>query len=161
RVVAVVLSGGLDDGSYGVAMVRRQGGVTVAQDPNEAEVPQMPMNAIRTGRVDHVLPLRDIGPLIGKLVEEPVAAGASSRPTPGEPDVAPRGTDLQKNPPPGPPTPFRCPECGGALWETDQDPNRRFRCHVGHGYTAEGLMAKQDEQVEAALWTAVRELEER
>src|SRR5262249_29061321 len=106
RVVAVVLSGGLDDGSYGVAMGRRQGGVTGAQDPNEAEAPQMPMNAIRTGRVDHVLPLRDIGPLIGKLVEEPVAAGASSRSTPGEPDVATRGTDLQKNPPPGPPTPF-------------------------------------------------------
>src|SRR5262249_58658546 len=75
--------------------------------------------------------------------------------------VAVQGGALQKTGRPGPPSRFRCRECGGALGQIDDDPNRRFRCHVGHGFTADGLMTMQDERVEAALWTAVRELEER
>lgn len=54
-----------------------------------------------------------------------------------------------------------CPECSGALWETDENGILRFRCRVGHAYTVESLVAAQGDSLEAALWTALRALEER
>jgi two-component system chemotaxis response regulator CheB len=51
---------------------------------------------------------------------------------------------------------FTCPECGGALWQVDEELALRFRCHVGHAYYGEALLAEQGESLEAALWTAVR-----
>jgi two-component system chemotaxis response regulator CheB len=52
-------------------------------------------------------------------------------------------------------------DCGGAIWEIENAKLTRYRCHVGHQYTPEGFDAQQREAVEAALWTAVRVLEER
>jgi two-component system chemotaxis response regulator CheB len=68
RVVAVVLTGRDSDGSRGVAEVRRLGGSAVAQDPETAAVPSMPVNAIRTGAVERVLPLAAIAPALLQLV---------------------------------------------------------------------------------------------
>lgn len=56
RAVAVLLSGTDSDGTVGVARVKETGGVTMAQDPKEAEYPDMPLSAIRTGMIDIVLP---------------------------------------------------------------------------------------------------------
>src|SRR4051812_46304658 len=77
RVIGVVLTGALDDGTAGVAAIKEVGGVTIAQDPEEAFSPGMPRSAINTGFIDHVLALRDIPLLIGALVEEdaPALAG--------------------------------------------------------------------------------------
>lgn len=163
RVVAVVLSGALDDGSNGVAVVRRHGGVTIAQDPLDAEVPAMPLNAIRTRNVDHVLPLAKIGALIQALVVErvPQLRVASSEAASLESEASMKSPHVHENPPPGPPTVYRCPECGGALWELGEKADPRFLCHVGHAFASDNLMEKQDGQVEAALWTALRQLEER
>jgi two-component system chemotaxis response regulator CheB len=61
---------------------------------------------------------------------------------------------------PGPPSPFTCPSCGGSLWELHDGSLTRFRCHVGHGYTAQFLLAEQAQNVDAALWTALRVLDE-
>jgi hypothetical protein len=61
---------------------------------------------------------------------------------------------------PEPPSGLVCPECGGALWELREGKLNRYRCHVGHGYTADGLVARQEEWLVTALWTALRTLEE-
>ena len=58
------------------------------------------------------------------------------------------------------PSIFGCPECGGVLWEIEQKGLLRFRCCVGHAYTADHLRAEQRFVVETALWAALRALEE-
>jgi two-component system, chemotaxis family, protein-glutamate methylesterase/glutaminase len=68
RVIAVVLTGSLSDGTAGLGEVKRLGGTTIAQDPEEAEAPDMPRSAVAAGVVDHRVPLRDIAPLIGRLI---------------------------------------------------------------------------------------------
>jgi len=53
-----------------------------------------------------------------------------------------------------------CPECHGALWEIIDADILRYRCHVGHAFSAEALSEGQSEMLEVALWSAVRALEE-
>ena len=55
--------------------------------------------------------------------------------------------------------PLTCPECGGTLWEMENG-GPRFRCHTGHAFSLATLADEQASQVEAALWAAVRRLEE-
>ena len=57
--------------------------------------------------------------------------------------------------------PMTCPECSGPLWTIKNDRVRRYRCHTGHGYTAKALATKQDDGIEAALWSAMRLMQER
>lgn len=59
----------------------------------------------------------------------------------------------------GPPSPFTCPDCGGALWEHNGE-LLRYECHVGHGYTAETLAVDQESHFESAMWSAARVLEQ-
>ena len=61
----------------------------------------------------------------------------------------------------GPPSGLTCPECGGALWELNDGNMIKYRCHVGHGYTEQAMASNQEAAVEAALWAAVRALEEK
>ena len=53
-----------------------------------------------------------------------------------------------------------CPDCHGALWEIHDHDLLRFRCHVGHAFSAESLTEGQSQMLETALWSAVRALEE-
>ena len=76
----------------------------------------------------------------------------------GAPELA---DPLTPDPPLGDPSGFTCPECHGALWELDDGTLPRFRCRVGHGFSADNLLVHQRGDVEAALWTAYRALEER
>ncbi len=71
RVVGVVLTGNLDDGTAGLATIKRFGGKAVVQDPREADYPGMPENALANVAVDHVLQLGDIAAMIRRLVYEP------------------------------------------------------------------------------------------
>ena len=164
RVIGVVLTGALDDGTAGLAAIARQGGVSVVQDPNDALFPSMPRNALRYVDVDHVAPVAEIPALLARLVGE--EAPASATPPPEtlivESRMAimsrPEPEDVQKL---GRTSMFTCPECNGALWEIEDDRLLRFRCHVGHALTAESLEADQAEALEATLWAAVRAFEER
>jgi two-component system chemotaxis response regulator CheB len=63
--------------------------------------------------------------------------------------------------PPGESSAFSCPACGGVLWELDEGDLLRFRCRVGHAYTADGVVGEQGESIETALWVALRALQER
>ena len=70
RLVAVILTGSLSDGSEGLIAVRRAGGVAVVQDPNDAEVPDMPQNALDAAGADHCVPLKEIAPLLERLARQ-------------------------------------------------------------------------------------------
>jgi len=164
RVIGVVLTGALDDGTAGVAAIKEAGGVTIAQDPDEAFSPGMPRSAISTGMVDHVIVLRDIPLLLTALVEEdapPAPASSGPHMRPMEPDLAEMPLALKGEDRPGRPSVFTCPECHGTLWEADEARVLRFRCRVGHIYSAESMLAAQTDEVDRALWVALRTLEER
>jgi two-component system, chemotaxis family, protein-glutamate methylesterase/glutaminase len=165
RVIGVVLTGTLDDGTAGTAAVRENGGVTIAQDPDEAFAPGMPRSAIASGTVDHVVTVGDIGALIGALVQEhaPSRLPAVNHPhlRPMEPDLGVMPLALRGADRPGTPSVFTCPECHGTLWESDEQGLLRFRCRVGHVYSPESMIAAQTDEVDRALWVALRTLEER
>ena len=164
RVIGVVLTGALDDGTAGIAAIKAAGGITVVQDPDEAFAPGMPRNAVNTGLVDHVLPLRDIPLLLGALVEEDATrrrAGDSGLLRPMEPDLADPPIAVNGEDRPGKPSVFSCPACHGTLWEVDEGGVLRFRCRVGHVYSPDSMLAAQIDEVDRTLWTALRTLEER
>jgi two-component system, chemotaxis family, protein-glutamate methylesterase/glutaminase len=165
RVIAVLLTGSLDDGTAGMAAVKAAGGVTIAQDPEEAFSPGMPRSAIAAGCIDHVLPIRDIPVLIGALIDEEAADRRVDASHPHlrrmEPDLGPSTLAVHDNDRPGRPSVFSCPECHGTLWEADEAGLLRFRCRVGHLYSPETMLSAQTDEVDRALWTALRTLEER
>jgi two-component system chemotaxis response regulator CheB len=165
RVVGVVLTGSLHDGTAGLMAVRAAGGLAVVQDPSDALIAAMPQYAMQIAGVDHVVPLAEIAPLLIHLVHNPaeVEQGVELMdPIERMPEVVDRDMARQaRNERRGGVSVFTCPECGGALWQVDESGLVRFRCHVGHAYQGEVLLAEQTEALEAALWTAVRTFREK
>lgn len=164
RVVAVVATGSLDDGTAGMAAVKEAGGISIVQDPDEAFAPSMPRSVMAAVPVDHVLPLGEIGRMVVALVREE-AGPAASRGGPHvvamEPDRGPQQLALDGPDRPGEVSVFTCPECSGTLWESEESNILRFRCRAGHVYTQKSMLAAQVDSVDRALWTALRALEER
>jgi two-component system chemotaxis response regulator CheB len=164
RVIGIVLSGGLNDGTYGLAIIKQRGGIAMVQRLDEAMVTSMPLSAIQNVEVDHILAVREMPAVIERL-----AGGAggkliasNGRSAGRRADVAKRGTHgLHDRRPRGVLSPFTCPACHGSLWESRDGRLTRFTCHVGHGFSADSLMNGQDGDIENALWTAVRTLEEK
>jgi two-component system, chemotaxis family, CheB/CheR fusion protein len=66
--IAVILSGAGADGAVGVKAVKEAGGIIMVQDPAEAEYSSMPRNAIATGVIDFVLPVRSIATRLVELL---------------------------------------------------------------------------------------------
>lgn len=162
RVVGVVLSGGLDDGTDGLRIIKEFGGIAIVQDPQEAILPSMPQSAIQNAPVDHVAKVKDIARLLRRYAGEEVAEGsAMNKESSDRPDVTENGDAALRHPGAlGPPSMLTCPDCGGALWEFTAGRQLRYRCHVGHLYTGDGLTERMDESLEQTLWSAVRALEE-
>jgi two-component system, chemotaxis family, protein-glutamate methylesterase/glutaminase len=164
RVTAVVLSGLLDDGSAGLNAVRSRGGVAVIQDPKDAQFPDMPRNALDAAGADYCVARSDIATVLTKMAtEEPAkkqmeAVSEARRRTSTAEVYMDNFQQEQKH---GKPSVFGCPDCGGVLWEIDDDKMLRFRCRVGHGLTAQSLLSAQSETLEEALWSALRALEEK
>ncbi|MCC6492845.1 MAG: chemotaxis protein CheB [Pirellulales bacterium] len=159
RVIGVVLSGLLDDGAHGAQIIKRQGGATVAQAPEDAQQPSMPLAAIERVGVDRVLAAESIGPALIELASSNGhhAGGPQGEQT----DVAEGAVSALRLPGnEAPSSPFICPDCGGSLWEISDGNLLRYRCHEGHGFTADTLNALQDVELEQALWTSVRLMEE-
>lgn len=160
RVVGVILSGTLYDGTAGLFAVKRRSGVAVVQDPEEAAFPGMPESAISNVTVDHILPLSEIAPTLARLAREPVEKGAAPI-MPNEfeqmPEIVEQDRAEQVQGERHARTSiFVCPECGGTLWQAESGPLLQFRCHVGHAYTGNGLVEMQSQVLENSLWFAVR-----
>jgi len=160
RVVGVVLSGALDDGTAGLLAVKSRGGVAIVQHPEDALYPGMPHNAIEHVEVDHVLPAADIGETLGRLAAEPATdpAGAGSDDMQTKVELEGFSMEAIEGGHPGRPSGFSCPDCNGVLWEIRDGGLVRFRCRVGHAWSPESLLTQQSESLEAALWVALRTL---
>ena len=164
RVVGVILSGVLDDGTAGLAAVKTHGGRALVQDPEDALYPMMPTSAIEAAEPDLIGPAEQLAEVIAQLAYERVPAmmAPTDDPLLGDEEYIEIDRAASDQPQTGSPSGFVCPDCGGALWESEDDTGLlRFRCRTGHGYSIETLAAEQTETVESALFSALRALEER
>lgn len=165
RVVAVVLSGVLDDGTAGCRSVQARGGILITQDPADALYPEMPMNVVKHALVDHVVAARDMGSLLATISREELPEPDGSRANGllvAETDIAVmEGRAMNAHERPGVPAGYGCPDCNGSLFEIQDGDQVRYRCRVGHGWTSQGLLAQQSLALDSALWMALRSLEEK
>ena len=163
RLVGIVLSGSLDDGTAGLLAVKKRGGITVVQEPSDAMYPDMPRNAMEAVPVDYCVSRRDIAPLFVRICKEPARKIAAPVSDSMEKETQIEALDMstiEDERKPGTPSVFGCPECGGTLWELQDGELLRFRCRVGHAYGADGLYEAQSEGLDKALWSAFRALNE-
>ncbi|MFE1746357.1 chemotaxis protein CheB [Coleofasciculus sp. H7-2] len=168
RVVGVVLTGYLDDGTVGLQAVKKRGGLAIVQDPKEAEYPSMAKSALRYVKVDYCIPLAEIPDLLVRLASVPAVEEEAYPVTKDieiESNIAEQAMntkDFLKNVEQiGTRTTYTCPECNGSIWQIGKEEPSRFRCHIGHSFTANVFLSEQTQNVENALWSAVRAMEEK
>jgi two-component system chemotaxis response regulator CheB len=165
RVVGVVLSGALDDGTAGLWAIKDRGGIAVVQDPADAEQPSMPASALANVQVDYRLPVSEIPPLLVTLTEQTVME-ESRAPVSKDLEIETKialGDDAAELDVTqlGKLSEFTCPDCHGTLVELTNDKLQRFRCHTGHSFGTASLVAELTDSVEQSLWNAIRAVEER
>lgn len=147
RVIGVILTGLLDDGTAGMWEIKRRGGVSVVQDPEDAEYPQMPRSVLEHVEVDHRVPLKEIPFLLDSLSRQNVVALRKAK--------SAEGFTMKAHD-----THLSCPECGGPLQHLKYGRLDGFRCRVGHTYSTQSVLSAHSEREEAALWHAIVALEE-
>ena len=146
RVIGVVLSGALDDGTAGLQAMKMRGGLAVVQDPEDALFSSMPRSAVDNVAVDHVLPLSAIAPALATLTRQPVPEQEEAAvPDEMEIEVGVAEMDMAalEADRAGAPSGYACPDCHGVLWEVQEGELVRFRCRVGHAYSPDSLLASQ------------------
>jgi two-component system chemotaxis response regulator CheB len=165
RVVGVILTGLLDDGTSGMEAIKSVGGTTIVQDPNEAEFPDMPMSVLNRMEVDHCAMLAEIPVIIHDIIttnelndsytvipeDLKKEAEMSLKVSTSLPELAEIGEK----------TFYSCPDCGGGLWRLKNTSMEQYRCHIGHAFNDVDLLNSQVEQLESTLWVALRMMEER
>lgn len=163
HVIAVLLTGSLDDGTAGLLAVKKCGGTTIVQDPKEAAYPEMPQSALNAMEVTHCVPISEMGRLLEKYAKEHPGRAVSVPETIRiEAEIAERVlSDVARVSGLGSQVPYNCPNCGGVLWEMTGSRLARFRCHTGHSFTAKALLTSQTERIEETLWVSLRMFEER
>lgn len=164
RVIGVVLTGALNDGTAGLWAVKQRGGIAVVQEPHEAFNPSMPESALAAVDVNARLPLADMPAYLAQMAREPAPPERDfpvSRELKVETDVALGQSVSDPAQQPGVQSFYTCPTCKGPLWEINDGGLLRYRCQIGHAFTSDVLMASQADAVDAALWTALETLEQR
>lgn len=166
RVIGIVLSGALDDGTAGLWTIKSRGGIAIVQEPAEAAVPSMPESALAAVDVDYRVSIAEMAPLLVKLTAEMVTeanevAMDEQKKTSREVRFAAQGrTFEQRQPAFGQLTPYACPDCHGVLSAITDGDIIRYRCHTGHAHSADSLLATITEKIEDTLWSAIRGVEE-
>lgn len=165
RVVGVILTGMLDDGTAGLSAVKERGGTRIVQDPKDALYPSMPKSALRYVGADYTVPVTEIAPLLARLAREPIKTPENlpiSRLNEIESRFVQMETmSMQDMDSIGSHAGVSCPECHGPMWKIKDGTLQRYRCHVGHAYTAQTMAEGQIEAQEIHLWQALRLMKER
>jgi two-component system chemotaxis response regulator CheB len=166
RVIGIVLTGLLNDGTSGLWSVKRLGGLGIIQEPDDALYASMPTSVLEYVEVDHQVPIAELAPLLVRLTGESIPDERLASPE----ELTRISTEVQiaaqKNAFEmgiqhlGTPTQLTCPECHGALVELKEGRLIRYRCHTGHSFTASSLLAEVTKAVEESLWNVARGLEE-
>lgn len=163
RVIGVILSGGLDDGTAGLWSIKQYGGIAIVQDPHDAEVSSMPESAMRQVSIDHSVPADAIAALLVRLSKESTESttAPSGEQTLTEISIAAGNIpNIKATMTFGVLTPFTCPECHGVLSKLNDGSIVRYRCHTGHAYSVDTLMQAVTEKIEASLYSAMRGMDE-
>lgn len=163
RVIGVVLSGFLSDGAAGLTAIKRCGGMALVQDPSEAVADEMPVRALEATTVDLCVPSGRLGDVLSDMVREQAGVALPIPPEIQlEVEIA-AGERIGSDTLMGiaDPAALTCPSCGGVLSKLRPGRPLRFRCQVGHAYTADALAKEQEGRVDEALRVALRILEER
>jgi two-component system, chemotaxis family, protein-glutamate methylesterase/glutaminase len=163
RVIGVVLSGLLSDGAAGLNAIKRCGGMALVQDPDDSAADEMPRRALEATTVDLCVPGAKLGDVLADLTRE-----AAGPPLPVPPELrlevdiaAGERIDRPLLMKLADPAALTCPACGGVLSKMKAGHPLRFRCQVGHAYTADALAKEQEDRVDEALRVALRIIEER
>ena len=143
RVIGVVLSGTLDDGTAGLWEIKRRGGMAIVQAPEDAEYKEMPENAAANVDVDYLVPADQIGPLLIRLTSQNFDVSGGSV----------EGVMSAR-------TRLTCPDCYGPIERFEFAGVTEYRCRVGHAYGMESMLEAHAEREERALWSAIESLEE-
>ncbi|WP_410673334.1 chemotaxis protein CheB [Amycolatopsis sp. cmx-4-68] len=165
RAIGVILSGALHDGAVGLDAVLERGGLAMVQDPADALYPGMPESALARVHTEHVYPADVLGKVLDRLVRAPAGAGPAEPPSPAllledriARDGVRRGAVAEELAAAA--SGYSCPDCQGALLELGQQTGE-YRCRLGHAWSAEALLTARDAELERALWTALRSLDEK
>jgi two-component system chemotaxis response regulator CheB len=149
-------------------MVKQLGGTAIVQHPDDAMFSDMPRNAMSHVAVDHAVPVASIAKLLVQLTpDEPV----ETVPVVIDPSIAeslevevkiangtnPIDAGFEQI---GEPSRYACPDCHGVLLQLKEGGRTRFRCHTGHAYSVESLLAAISDGIHESLWIAIRALEE-
>jgi two-component system chemotaxis response regulator CheB len=145
EVVAVLLSGLLDDGAAGLLEIVQHGGVAIVQDPEETAFPSMPIAALQDMPIHYCLRAGEIGPMLKKLVE-------------GKENPQLLTKHLEENSLPEIFSGFTCPECRGPLFGNKN--GKEFRCRVGHVFSLPSLLEESTSTQERKMYEAIVALEE-
>jgi two-component system chemotaxis response regulator CheB len=145
RVVGVILTGQLDDGTAGLWEIKRRGGIAVVQNPEEAMFPGMPLSALREVEADYTVNLSEMGALLDGLARGKREKRVTTIP---ESSMEPKLTDLT------------CPDCRGTIWEVPRGNSTEYRCRTGHVYSPKSMLAEHFATQEKALYSAIVALEE-
>lgn len=164
QAVGVILSGTLDDGAAGLVTIRERGGVAVVQAPDLALYSGMPAAALRAVPDAMTASGRELADLLVTLTREEV--DAATVPTDWtlelETDIPHLDESaLAVRDRPGRPAAMTCPDCNGAMFELEDGHVIRYRCRVGHAWSPQSLLLHQLESAEAAVWAAIRSLQEK
>jgi two-component system chemotaxis response regulator CheB len=163
RVIAVVLSGSLDDGTAGAITVKERGGLVLAQDPADAAHSGMPESAIEHVEITEIATAGELGAVVSRLCRTPATPKQIALPELLVAEVEMAGlTDSETaRDEHAQSARFGCPECHGALFKIDNGGLLRFRCKLGHAWSSRALLLEQGQALENALWMALRALEEK
>ena len=162
RVIGIILTGLLDDGTSGMSSIKRSGGICIVQDPREADHPDMPQSVLENVAVDFTESLFRMGVLLREIITttEPKEVAVP-------PDILLEASvDLRvstriDNLAQMEKVEINCPDCGGGLWVMQKEHPSHYRCHVGHSYTDRELLIRVSEVMENTFWTSLRMMEER
>jgi two-component system chemotaxis response regulator CheB len=164
RVIGILLTGLLDDGTAGLWAIKDRGGSAIVQSPAEAVHPSMPRSALRHVKVDYTLEIADIPNVLRSLTRERIEI--KERDVNDKLEIETR-ISLEENPLDrrvrgiGTPSFYTCPDCHGSMVAIEEGSIRRFRCHTGHAYTGRALLDRSLPVIEETLWSALAQAEER
>jgi two-component system chemotaxis response regulator CheB len=161
NVTAILLSGTGADGTAGVMAVRSHGGEVIVQKTSDAIYGAMPRRAATMTTPDYFVPAEEIATLLPKLIGEKGAMPMLEAPDPVQATIDRDIAGQERGERSDTVSTFACPDCGGTLWQVEHGQLVQFACHTGHRYAPHSLLVQKTEELEAALFEAVRVLKEK